>query len=83
MSNTYVLLFKSVNSHRWVQRWSEELYQRMTISNVGESRWVQMAVSRAGKVNSEWAERVAFGGWPRRRARPLTGRGDCGLGLWG
>ena len=49
MSNTYVLLFKSVNSHRWVQRWSEELYQRMTISNVGESRWVQMAVSRAGK----------------------------------
>ena len=37
MSNTYILLFKGVNSHQWVQRWSEELYQRMTISNVGES----------------------------------------------
>lgn len=49
MSNTYVLLFKGVNSHLWVQRWLEELYQRMTISNVGESRWVQMAVSRIGK----------------------------------
>lgn len=49
MSNTYVLLFKGVNPHLWVQRWSEEWYQRMTISNIGESRWVQMAVSGVGK----------------------------------
>lgn len=43
------MLFKGVNSHLWIQGWLEELYERMTISNTKESRWVRMVVSRVGK----------------------------------